>query len=837
MELHGIRGLNNNEVLKIKAESGTELERKTGLPVWLSTIGGLVKEPMILMLLLASGFYLSSGQWQDGLFLGISVFIVAAISVFQDTRSRRALEGLKEFIAPRCKVIRAGAVSELNTSELVRGDAVIIEEGSLVPADGIILNANDFSVNESVLTGESLSVFKSQESEERLVYQGTSVSTGLAIIEVTATGKDTRLNAIGQSITAIKVEKSPLEIQINRFVTRMAIVGSIVFVLVWVLNYLDSTNIRDSLLKALTMAMSVLPEEIPVAFTTFMALGAWKLMKTGVLVKNIKTVEALGSATVICVDKTGTITQNKMALANIWPVGSEKLTDASLLSTEAEISLLETAMWASEPIPFDPMEKAIHEVYAASFQKDQRSNFKMIHEYPLSGKPPMMTHVFADQNGHQIIASKGAPEAILAVCGMKDDPEVLKIIKEMSTKGYRVLGVAEASVNIDDLPPTQQEISFTFKGLISFYDPPKDNISTVLESFYTAGIEVKIITGDNALTTEAIAAQVGFKGVGQAMGGEELMKLTDDALYDKIAGLRMLTRMFPEAKLRVVEALKARGEVVAMTGDGVNDAPALKSAHIGIAMGIRGTEIAKEAATLVLMKDDLQGMVEAIALGRRIYGNLKKAIRYIISIHIPIILTVFIPLVLGWIYPNLFSPVHIIFLELVMGPTCSLIYENEPMEQNAMRQKPRPFSATFFSWPELSISIIQGLVISACVLLLYQYSVHAQLDLASTRSMVFTALIFANITLTLVNRSFYYSLITTFRYKNSLVGLIIGITFLLLMISLYVLPVSRFFGFTSLAADMLLISAGTGILSVLWYELVKWYQRKYGPDEPNYAVK
>ena len=837
MELHGIKGLNNTEVLQMKEASGAEPAVKSGWPGWLSTIGNLIKEPMILMLLVASGFYLSSGQWQDGLFLGISVFIVAAISIVQDARSRRALEGLKEFVAPRCKVIRDGIVIDLNTSELVRGDAVIIEEGNLVPADGIILNANDFSVNESVLTGESLSVFKSQQSEDRLVYQGTSVTTGLAIIEVTATRNATRLNAIGQSITAIKIEKTPLEIQINRFVTRMAIVGIIIFVLVWILNYIDSVDIRDSLLKSLTMAMSVLPEEIPVAFTTFMALGAWKLMKMGVLVKNIKTVEALGSATVICVDKTGTITQNKMALASVWAVGAGKVSDTVALFTKADILLVETAMWASEPIPFDPMEKAIHEIFAATTQKDRRSDFRMVHEYPLSGKPPMMTHVFADQNGHQIIATKGAPEAILAVCGMNDDPKILKMIEGMSTKGYRVLAIAQASVHIDVFPPTQQEIRFNLKGLISFYDPPKDNIRVVLESFYSAGIDVKIITGDNTLTTAAIATQVGFKGTLHAIGGEELMKTGDKELYDKVAGLHLFTRMFPEAKLRVVKALKARGEVVAMTGDGVNDAPALKSAHIGVAMGKRGTEIAKEAATLILLKDDLQGMVEAIALGRRIYGNLKKAIRYIISIHIPIILTVFIPLVLGWIYPNLFSPVHIIFLELVMGPTCSLIYENEPMEQNTMRQKPRPFSSTFFSWTELSTSIAQGLVISLSVLLLYQYSVRAQFDLAGTRSMVFSSLIFANITLTMVNRSFYYSVITTFRYKNNLVGLIIGITVLLLMASLYITPVSSFFGFISLTADHLLISAGTGVVSVLWYELVKWYQRGHATYHSNQVVK
>ncbi len=826
MELYGIQGLTTEEVLKIKQAAGTGTVSKKKLPGWVLSIAGLAKEPMILLLLLASGVYLSNGEWQDGLFLAASVILVATISFFQEARSRRALDSLKVFNAPKCRVIRDNVVSDIDVAELVVGDAVIIEEGGLIPADGIILHANDFSVNESVLTGESMPISKSQESSDRLVYQGTAVITGLAIIKVTATGQGTRLNAIGEMIDSIKVEKTPLETQINNFVTKMAIVGSIVFLLVWALNYLNSANLKDSLLKALTMAMSVLPEEIPVAFTTFMALGAWKLMNIGVLVKNMRTVEALGSASVICVDKTGTITQNKMALAKIWPVESKVVSDGDKLTSALDIALIETAMWASEPIPFDPMEVAIHHAYSESTQIDRRAEFKMIHEYPLSGKPPMMTHIFADKSGNQIIASKGAPEAIMAVCGLNGDHHITQVIESMSIKGFRVLGVADSEYHINTFPDNQQEIPFTFKGLISFYDPPKDNIQGVLQSFYDAGIDVKIITGDNQLTSVAIAEQIGFKGREDLIDGERVMLLSNEALINEVGRLHLFTRMFPEAKLRVVKALKARDEVVAMTGDGVNDAPALKAAHIGVAMGKKGTEIAKEAATVILLKDDLQGMVQAIALGRRIYSNLKKAIRYIISIHIPIILIVFIPLALGWAYPNLFTPVHVIFLELVMGPTCSLVYENEPMEKNTMQQKPRPISSTFFSFQELTISIIQGLVISCCTLLLYQYAVRMGYSLSTTRALVFSSLIFANITLTLVNRSFFYSIITTLRIKNNLVTLIIGLTLLLLIMSLYVTPVNRLFGFTSLSLPLFTLSAGVGFLSVIWYELFKWYVRR-----------
>ncbi len=829
MELYGIKGLSEAAVLKAKGNLWGEQLKKRSFPAWTGFLIGMIKEPMILLLLIASTFYLTSGQWQDGLFLSVSVIIVGAISFFQDARSRSALNSLKELTAAKCKVIRDGILVELPSSDLVEGDAVIIEEGTLVPADGIILHANDFSVNESILTGESLPVFKYHDDEDHLVYQGTAATSGLAIAEITATGPRTRLNTIGTSVANAETGKTPLETQINNFVLKMAIAGTFIFVVVWVFNYFNSGSFKDSLLKALTLAMSVLPEEIPVAFTTFMAMGAWKLMKMGILVKDIKTVEALGSATVICIDKTGTITQNSMSLANIWSVHADRIADIGSDLSADEIALIETAMWASEPVPFDPMEKAIHERYGKVTAKDQRREFSMVHEYPLSGKPPMMTHIFADKNGNQIIACKGAPEAILAVCRFSDKDkksEILNMINIITSEGYRVLGVAEAPEKRTDFPGTQQEISFTFKGLISFYDPPKDNIPQVLQSFYTAGIDVKIITGDNPLTSAAIARQVGFKGIEDSIGGEELMGLNDQELQQKVSALHLFTRMFPEAKLRVINALKACGEVVAMTGDGVNDGPALKAAHIGIAMGKKGTEIARDAASLILLKDDLQGMVSAIALGRRIYSNLKKAIRYIISIHIPIILIVFIPLIFGWVYPNLFSPVHIIFLELIMGPTCSLIYENEPIEPNAMQQRPRLFTSTFFDFRELAVSIVQGTVIAGVVLLLYHYAVELHFDITVTRSMVFTALITANIALTLMNRSFYYSIFTTIRYKNNLVMLIIAITIILLIASLYIDPFSGFFGFTGLNSHQLCISIIAGVLSVAWYELVKWYKRR-----------
>jgi Ca2+-transporting ATPase len=524
--------------------------------------------------------------------------------------------------------------------------------------------------------------------------------------------------------------------------------------------------------------MSILPEEIPVAFTTFMALGAWRLMKKGIIVKQMKTVETLGSATVICIDKTGTITSNKMSVAKLYVLESNKIIEAKDEVDAIEKEVIALAMWASEIVPFDAMELAIHHFYHEKVNVDERANFKMIHEYALSGKPPMMTHIFEDKSGKRIIAAKGAPEAFLEI--VKLTSIELKQIKEaiqlLAKDGYRLLGVGEATFEGDNFPKNQQDLKFELKGIIAFYDPPKDNIAAVIKEFYKAGIKVKIITGDSAPTTIAIAKQIGFKDADHQISGDELMKLSDDELRKCVNTTHLFTRMFPEAKLRIINALKANDEIVAMTGDGVNDGPALKAAHIGIAMGKKGSEIAKQAASLILLNDDLSKMVIAIAMGRKIYANLKKASQYIISIHIPILLIVFIPLALGWVYPTIFSPIHIIFLEIIMGPTCSIIYENEPMEKNTMSQAPKALTTTFFNWKELSMSILQGLIIAIGTLFVYQYAVHYSHSEATTRTMVFTTLIASNLFLTLINRSFYESIFTTLRYKNNLVLYIITIT-------------------------------------------------------------
>ena len=824
-----IRGLTEEQVQAARTAHGRNIldfKQESGL---LAALKNLAREPMVFLLLAASSIYFISGNFGDGLFLAAAIVLVASISLYQDSRSRLALDKLKEFTQPNSKVIRNGEVVEIPSTAIVLGDSILVEEGTTIAADGTIVHSNDFSVSEAILTGESMAVFKDAQQADHLIYRGTMVATGLAIATVTAIGNATELGRIGGSLEKIKEESTPLEVQIGDFVKKMVVIGAAVFLVVWGINYFRTYDPLGSLLNALTLAMSILPEEIPVAFTTFMALGAWRLMKLGVVVKQMKTVETLGSATVICVDKTGTITENKMALAKMYLHASQQVVTLTRDTpwTAAEKEVARMAMWASEPIPFDPMEVELHRLYGEQVAEDERPDFDLVHEYPLGGKPPMMTHVFANQEGQRIIAAKGAPEAFLHVSALTptENQQIEDAIELLAADGYRVLGVGEARFAGADYPAEQQDFTFQFLGLVAFYDPPKQNIQCVFEDFHQAGITVKIITGDNAATSRAIAKQIGFRGYEKSLSGEELMALSDAELEVTVAKNHLFTRMFPEAKLRIINALKANGEIVAMTGDGVNDGPALKAAHIGIAMGEKGTEIAKQAASLVLLGDDLSKMVDAIAMGRKIYTNLKKAIQYIISIHIPIILTVFLPLALGWVYPNILSPIHVILLELIMGPTCSIIYENEPLEKNTMRQQPRPLTSSFFNAKELATSIVQGLAITAGTLLAYQYAVREGYSEAGTRTMVFSVLMTANIFLTLVNRSFIYSIFTTLRYKNNLVVLIISITVFITALLLYVPPLTRFFGFEHPHWHQLLISIGIGWLAVIWYEVVKWRKR------------
>ena len=820
-----LKGLSDSEVKIAQEQYGDNAIKSDQNSAWYSLLFDILKEPMTLILIAVSIIYVLVGDLGEAAFMFVAIVAVTGISFYQDSRNQKALQELEKLNEPLSSVIRNGRLVEIPTHEITIGDLCVTEEGKMINADGNIVHSNDFSVNESALTGESMSVFKDIDHPE--IYSGTLTVSGLAIFEVTAIGAGTKLGKIGTSILSIKEEKSPLQLQIEKFVKGMAIIGIIVFVMVCGFNYFQTKDIVSSLLNGLTLAMSILPEEIPVAFTTFMALGSWKLLREGIIVKKSSVVETLGSTTVICSDKTGTITENSMKLKAIYDAKTSSVFDENQFKNVEISEIIQYAMWSSEPVPFDPMEKTLHRVYEQT-QLDERNQYQMFFEYPLSGKPPMMTHCFKNNKNQRIIAAKGAPEAILNVSNLSEEVKIQlkKVIDDFGLKGFRLLGVAKSNFEEDNFPKHQQDLPFEFLGFVVFYDPPKKGINTVFQQIYDAGIKVKVITGDNAETTKSIAEQAGIIHAEDSITGSEITQLSEKELLKAADEKVLFARMFPEAKLAVVKALKEDGEVVAMLGDGVNDGPALKAAHIGVAMGEKGTEIAKQAAQLILTNDDLGKLVVGIAAGRRIYTNLKKAVQYIISIHIPIILIVSLPLFLGWAFPQIFTPVHVIFLELVMGPTCSIVYENEPLEKDSMKRKPRPMTETFLNWKELSTSIIQGIIITLGLLFVYQYTYQLGGNEEKTRAMVFTTLIFSNVWLSLTNRSFYYSLWSSFRNKNNLMVYVTVLTLVILFAILYIQPISLFFKVTSLNLNELGIAMLVAMLSVLWFEVYKWIKRR-----------
>ncbi len=819
-----MQGLSENEVLQSRKQHGTNRLEDRKESVFIDVIKGIVLEPMFVLLLAACVIYFIADQYLDGLIMLVAIFIVAGISLYQKFRSENAVNALRKLSAPKSTVIRGESSIKIDSEEIVVGDILLLAEGEIISADGSIISLQDFSVNESLITGESLPVYK-VEDDKAEVFRGTAVTSGSATVRVTNVGATTVFGKIGLSLGQIEVIKTPLENQINSFVKSMVRIGIAAFLIVIGINFYSSGDFSGSFLQGLTLAMSILPEEIPVAFTTFQALGAFRLLGYQIIVKRPQYVETLGSATVICVDKTGTLTENKMSIEFLY----DAISDSTFHFTgqgEMPQKLVEYAMWSSETDPFDPMEKSIHDLYSRITKEDKRPQYKQVHEYPIDGKPPMMTHIFANSEGQTIIAAKGAPEALLKRSQLS--PSQIKKIEDQlyvyAKQGFRILGVGKGLwENEKKWPESQQEFLFEFLGLVAFHDPPKPNIGQTLETFYDAGIAVKMVTGDYADTALTLAKQINLQNDGQVLTGENVLNMSNEELKQKSKQVNIFARMFPAAKVKLVNALKKNSEVVAMIGDGVNDAPALKASHIGIAMGHRGSEVAKNAASLIIIDDDLGHLTEAVALGRKIYDNLKKAIRYIVSIHIPIILIVTLPLIFSWKFTDIFSPVHVIFLELIMGPTCSIIYENEPMEPGKMNLRPRHLSSTFFTARQLWVSIVQGIMITIGCLGMGYYFMQ-QHDEPMVRTVIFITLLFANIFLTLSNRSFRSSVLKTIRYKNYLVPLITVISLSFIMLFLYVPLTRQLFNLERLDLSTIACCILIAFLSTFWIEGLKIYR-------------
>ncbi|PKP39866.1 MAG: haloacid dehalogenase [Bacteroidetes bacterium HGW-Bacteroidetes-15] len=814
-------GLSDEEVQKQRILFGKN-KRIIVKSSFLKTLISTIMEPMFILLLVAASIYFFMNKLSEGFTMITALLFVSGIDIYQNFRSQKAIKALTKLTAAKAKVVRSGATVEIPLEEIVVNDVIVCEEGITIPADARILTSNDFSLDESILTGESASV---EKTAGETIFQGTLVIRGYCFASVLSIGKNTTLSGIGQLVESEETVKTPLQKKVAHFVRMMVIIGSIAFLLVWGYHYWESGNLLHGLIHGLTMAMSVLPEEIPVALSTFMALGAYRLLKIGVIARGPQTVETLGSATVICVDKTGTLTQNTMRLTHAYDFKNDEDIEFSKSPIASEI--LEYAMWSSEKTPFDPMEKSIHENYETTFPIDQRPLFSMIKEYPLEGSPPVMTHIFENENKTRKIACKGGLEGILKHCNLSDEQkvEMLQKGKEFAKSGFRVLGVSKGIWNQQKLPESQAAFTFEFLGLIAFYDPPDSNIRQVIQDLYKAGVEVVMITGDYPETALSIAQQTGIK-TDKILTGIEIEQFSDAQFAKEVSSTHIFARISSKNKLKIIKAFKANGAVVAMTGDGVNDAPALKAAHIGIAMGKRGTEVAKGAAGLVLAGDDLSKMVDAIYLGRRINENLRKALRYIISIHIPVILLVTAPIFLGWLPAMLFTPVHVIFLELIMGPTCSIIYENEPTLNKELTKPVSQNQKGLFKSEELALTISQGLVITLGCILAGYFAVQFGYEVTKVRTYVFSTLIFSNIFLTLINRSFTQSIFETIRMKNRLIPIIIFTTLGLLLLIVYLPFTQLIFEISPISARELLVPISFAFTATFWIEILKFYQRK-----------
>lgn len=762
------------------------------------------------------------------------VFVVMGITLYQERKTERALEALRDLSSPRALVIRAGMEKRIAGREVVRGDLIVLSEGDRVPADAILLSCTNFSADESLLTGESVSVRKictdglgemgrPGGDDLPFVFSGAMVVQGQGVAVVKATGMQTEIGKIGRALHRVDPEKTALQKETTNLVKKLTALGLFLCVIVVIVYGLTRYNWIQGFLAGITMAMAVLPEEFPVVLTVFLALGAWRISQNNVLTRRMPAVETLGAATVLCTDKTGTLTQNRMRVKKIFAGGEFFLLDTSEERLpEAVHQLVEYSILASQIDPFDPMEKAFRQLGNDYLAKTEHlhSNWKLVQEYPLSRELLAMSRVWRSPGGEQyVIAAKGAPEAIADLCHLDDAgrQELSLKITVMASEGMRVLGVAKACLR-GNLPPQQHDFKFHFLGLIGLEDPVRPGASDAIRECYKAGIRVVMITGDYPATAQAIAAQIGIPS-DKVITGPEMAKMDDATLFQQVREVSIFSRVVPEQKLRLVSALKANGDVVAMTGDGVNDAPALKSADIGIAMGGRGTDVARESASLVLLDDAFSSIVAAVRQGRRIFDNIKKAMAYILAIHVPIAGMSLIPVLLQW--PLVLFPVEVVFLELIIDPACSVVFEAEPEEADIMSRPPRDPRMPLFSRRTIVLSLLQGLMVLTIVLAVYAVSLYRGQGEAEARTLTFTTLIIANLGLILTNRSWSRTILETLNSPNPALWWVVGGALVFLGAVLYIPSMRNLFGFAFLHFIDIAICFMAGIASIIWFEGLK----------------
>ncbi len=845
-DLEQCSGLSNVEVAeKLKTDGYNELPTSKKRNVFTIAIE-VVKEPMFLLLVACGIMYLLLGDIKEALLLLGFVFVIMGITFVQEQKTERALDALRDLSSPRALVIRGGKQIRIAGREVVKGDIIILSEGDRVPADAVILQSINLSADESLLTGESVPVRKSckDNSESEMVeiitpggddlpfvYSGSMIVQGQGIARVVGTGSNTEIGKIGIALKSVVIEETLLKKETGKLVRNLATVGGILCLTVILIFGFVRMDWVQGFLAGLTLAMAILPEEFPVVLTIYLALGAWRLSKRNVLTRRIPVVETLGAATVLCVDKTGTLTMNQMGIAQIFANGDLVKIDGDNSDPipESFHELIEYGILASRKDPFDPMEKALTALgdIKLSGTEHIHNDWQLVEEYSLSKELLAMSNVWKSESTNQlIISSKGAPEAILDLCHLPGEKmeELSREVDTMSSNGLRVIGVAQASLGIAELPDNQHDFDFNFIGFVGFADPVRSTVPKAIEECYKAGIRVIMITGDHPGTAQSIAKQIGLSNYEKFITGPELNLMTENELEQRIRDTNIFCRVVPEQKMKLVNALKADNEIVAMTGDGVNDAPALKSAHIGIAMGGRGTDVARESASLVLLDDDFNSIVGAVKMGRRIFDNLKKAMSYIFSIHVPIAGLSLLPLL---IHKDLILlPIHIVFLQLIIDPACSVVFEAEKEEADLLKRKPRNIKEPLFGRKNVLICLLQGLGILIACVIVYYIGIENDKDQSKARALAFTTLIVANICLILTNRSWSESLFTIFKEKNTAFYFVLTGAIIFLGVALYVTPVRELFKFSYLHVNDVLMCLVAGVLSIAWFELYKFIKGK-----------
>ena len=840
------QGLGASEAQRRLVSEGPNLLPGSAPKTTAAIVRDVVTEPMFLMLLAAGGIYLALGDRGEALFLLGFVFVVIGITLAQERKTQRALESLRDLSAPRALVIRDGQEQRIAGRDVVRGDLLVLHEGDRIAADALLIDGQ-LEVDESLLTGEAVPVAKlplapNGQPDAALapggdgtpgLFASTVVTRGVGVARVCATGTRTAVGRIGADLAATTEPPSALQEGSRRLVRNLGI-GAVVLALAQVLLgwWWNGRPLLESLLSGIALAMAILPEEIPVILTVFLALGAWRIAHQKVLTRRVTAVEALGAITVLAVDKTGTLTLNRMAVAELaTPEQHFRPEGASHLPEEFH-RLAEFAMLATPGDPFDPMEKAIQH-----FGHQWLEGTEHVHdgrepefEYALSGEILAMTRVFAsDEPDVHLLATKGAPEAVADLCHVDAARlgAIRRQVEAMAERGLRVLGVARGrwrgpALTPDQSPPwpqSQHDFDFDFLGLVALADPPRPEVPAALAECRRAGVRVVMMTGDHPATARAIAQQVGLSDRPEVITGAELEALDDADLAERLRHVDLCARLKPQHKLRLVQLLRASGEVVAMTGDGVNDAPALKAADVGIAMGERGTDVAREAAALVLLDDSFARIVAAIRQGRRIDDNVRKATRFTFAVHIPIIALVLGPTLLKW--PTLLMPVHIVLLQLLIDPTCAVVLEAEPAASGSMERPPRPISDSPFAIGPLLYSVLQGIGMAAVLLAGQAWMAAQGWGSPQSRTVVFATLVLGVMLLILANRDLSRPALLGVTTPTPWLWRITA-AMLALLTAVLVIPWLRtLMGLSLPGPQGVVVAAGLLVLCLAWLELVR----------------